>query len=82
MKMLKTRKSNRTFVKVLLLPSIGILILLFFIVTAYNQNYLFLDKLIVSSLILMLVFIMRTISPNNISYEDSKDVNQNFDNLK
>jgi uncharacterized membrane protein YccC len=80
--MLKKIKSYRNSIKTLVLPFIGFLIVLFFIVTAYNQNYLFLDQLIVSSLILMLVFIMKTISPNSISHKDSKYVNQNFDNLK
>lgn len=82
MKMLKKIKYYRNSIKTLMLPFIGVLIVLFFIATAYNQNYLFLNQLIASSLILMLVFIMKTISTNSISHKDSKHVNQNFDTLK
>lgn len=53
-----------------ILPFLGIVVLLILNAIAYLQNFLFLDKLIVCSLILFLVFLIKLMSDNIVSYKD------------
>ncbi len=63
-------KKKHLFFSKSIMPLLGIVALLFLNATAYLQNFLFLDKLIVSSLILLLVFFVKIMNDNNVSTKD------------
>ena len=54
-----------------ILPFIGISILLFFIALSYFNNHIFLDKIILCSLILGMVFFVKMRSDDNGHNQDS-----------
>jgi uncharacterized membrane protein len=54
-----------------ILPFIGISILLFFIALSYFNNHIFLDKIVLCSLILGMVFFVKMRSDNNGHNQDS-----------
>lgn len=60
--MLKNSKFNDYHLYDYILPLLGIFIIVFFIVTAYYNNYIFLGDLVASSLILTLVYIIKIIN--------------------
>lgn len=62
---LNLKKHNMQFSKSTFLPIIGLMILILFIVMAYLNNHLFLDKLVLCSFILGLVFFAKIRGESN-----------------
>lgn len=77
--MFRQRKTHCECINIIL-PFIGIFIIMFMVGIAYSQNFIFLDKLIVSSLIIILALIMKILSDNSITRNDSNDLDQNSNN--
>lgn len=50
--------------------------------TAFVQNFIFLEKLIVCSLILLLIFFIKIMNDTSVVCKNSNDSNQNFKTLK
>jgi hypothetical protein len=65
--MITKRKSKpqMSFSKSKILPIVGLGILLFFIGISYFNNHVFLDKLIICSLILSMFYFARTLGKSN-----------------
>lgn len=53
--------------KKIILPILSLIFLIIFIALAYNIDYVFLDKIIICSLILGIIFLIKIINERNIS---------------
>ena len=78
LKLKNTYKNYRSQLSLLL----GLIMFLFLMVTAFVQNFIFLEKLIVCSLILLLIFFIKIMNDASVVCKNSNDSNQNFKTLK
>lgn len=78
LKLKNTYKNYRSKLSLLL----GLIMFLFLMATAFVQNFIFLEKLIVCSLILLLIFFIKIMNDTSVVCKNSNDSNQNFKTLK
>jgi hypothetical protein len=78
LKLKNTYKNYKSQLSLLL----GLIMFLFLMVTAFVQNFIFLEKLIVCSLILLLIFFIKIMNDTSVVCKNSNDSNQNFKTLK
>ena len=78
LKLKNTYKNYKSQLSLLL----GLIMFLFLMVTAFVQNFIFLEKLIVCSLILLLIFFIKIMNDTSVVCKNSNDSNKNFKTLK
>jgi hypothetical protein len=71
----KIKTQNMQFSKSTLLSVMGLLVMLFFIAMSYYNNQMFLDKILVSSFILGMVFFFKILDERNSVDRNSDRIN-------